>query len=65
MTSPLLDLGKILPVNALKYPDRMAFKDIRRQLTFAELDLRVNRLANAMADLGLGKGDRFCVMLNN
>ena len=65
MTSPFLDIGKILPVNALKYPDRMAFKDIRRQLTFAELDLRVNRLANAMADMGLRKGDRFCVMLNN
>ncbi len=65
MTSPFLDIGKILPVNALKYPDRMAFRDIRRQLTFAELDLRVNRLANAMTDMGLRKGDRFCVMLNN
>jgi acyl-CoA synthetase (AMP-forming)/AMP-acid ligase II len=65
MPTPFLDIGKILPVNAFKYPDRMAFRDIRRQLTFSELDVRVNRLANAMHDMGLRKGDRFCVLLNN
>jgi len=65
MATAFLDIGKILPVNALKYPDRMAFKDIRRELTFAELDVRVNRLANAMLGMGLKKGDRFCVVLGN
>lgn len=65
MPSVWLDIGKILPVNAQKWPDKMALKDIRRELTFSELDERVNRLANAMAEMGLGKGDRFCVMLNN
>ncbi len=65
MPSVWLDIGKILPVNAHKWPGKMAFKDVRRQVTFAELDVRVNKLANAMADMGLRKGDRFCVMLNN
>ena len=65
MATSFLDIGKILPVNALKYPDRMAFKDIRKELTFAELDRRVNQLANAMLDMGLHKGDRFCVVLGN
>ncbi len=65
MTTPFLDIAQMLPVNAQKYPDRMAFRDIRRQLTFAELDIRVNRLANAMLDMGLEKGDRFCVVLGN
>ena len=65
MATAFLDIGKILAVNAFKYPDRMAFKDVRRQLTFSLLDERVNQLANAMHDMGLRKGDRFCVMLNN
>lgn len=65
MPTDFLTLGQTLPVNAAKYPGRMAFKDARRMVTFAELDQRVNKLANAMLGMGLRKGDRFCVMLNN
>lgn len=36
-----------------------------RRLTYAELDARVNRLANAMLDAGLGKGDRVVTVLPN
>jgi acetyl-CoA synthetase len=49
-------------------PDRpalyQAFPDGRREtFTFADLDRRSNRLANALAELGVGRGDRVGVVL--
>jgi long-chain acyl-CoA synthetase len=36
-----------------------------RMLTYAELDARVNRMANALRDLGVGAGDRVALMFSN
>lgn len=36
-----------------------------REYTFAELDARSNRMANALAARGLARGDRLCVYLAN
>lgn len=60
-----LNMGEMLQVNARKYPDKMALKDTSRALTFEELDLRTNRLANALLDLGLKKQDRFAALCHN
>lgn len=51
--------------NAKLYPNKMAivFKDVR--YTFKEFQERTNRLANALIDLGVQKGDRVAVLLNN
>ena len=46
-------------------PDRpaMIFED--RRISYAELEVRVNRLSNALADLGVGAGDRVAMLQVN
>src|ERR687884_21349 len=61
----VLNLGEMLAVNARLHPHRLAVKDLRRALTYAQYDERANRLANAFAALGLGKGDRLAVFAHN
>ncbi len=65
MGAPWLNLGEILTVNAKKYGKRIALKEARRALTFKELDARVNRLANALLSMGIGKGDKVSCLLEN
>jgi long-chain acyl-CoA synthetase len=50
---------------ALQFSDRpaVAFRDAH--LTFCELKAQVDRLATALARLGIGKGDRVGIMLPN
>lgn len=56
-----------LETTAKRYPDRDAIVYPRREqrYTFAELDERATRLANALAELGVEKGDRVSTMLYN
>jgi acyl-CoA synthetase (AMP-forming)/AMP-acid ligase II len=65
MGAPWLNLGEILVVNAKKYADKIALKDRERALTFAELNSRTNRLANALLDMGIRKGDKVSCLLEN
>ena len=60
-----LNIGEMIRVNAAKYPDKLALKDIRRQLTFKEYDIRTNRLANGFLKSGLEKGDKVAILSNN
>ena len=60
-----LNIGEIIKVNATKYPNKLALKDIKRQLTFEELNERTNRLANGLLKSGLNKGDKVAVLSNN
>ena len=46
-------------------PDREAFVDGDRRLTFAQLDERANRLAHALAADGIGPGDHVGLYLYN
>ncbi len=50
-----------------RYPDRDAIVYPRKgqRWTYREFDDRVNRLANALADLGVEKGDRVATVLHN
>jgi len=60
------NLGKILRIHAKNYPEKIAVKDWRgKTMTYPELDLRTNRLANSLLSMGLCKGDRLAVMLYN
>ncbi|MCP4677822.1 MAG: long-chain fatty acid--CoA ligase, partial [Deltaproteobacteria bacterium] len=60
-----LNLGQILKVNAKKFPHTVAFKDSERAFTYPETNRRVNKLAHSLLSLGLEKGDRVAVLLEN
>jgi fatty-acyl-CoA synthase len=57
----------ILRLHASNTPDRPAVIEALggRQLTYRELDERVNRLATAMAARGIGRGSRVAIMMRN
>jgi long-chain acyl-CoA synthetase len=48
----------ILPVAAETYGDKVALITEDAQLSFAELDVRSNQLANALVEMGIQPGDR-------
>ncbi len=60
-------IRETLEFTADKYPDRDALIYPRREQrwSYAEFDEKANRLANALADLGIEKGDRVSTMLYN
>ncbi|MGW2425902.1 AMP-binding protein, partial [Streptomyces sp. NPDC001709] len=63
------DLIKPLPVallrNATRFPDKVAFADDRRAVTYGELEARTRRLAGHLAHLGIERGDRVAICLGN
>lgn len=63
--SDWLNLGEILRVNAGKFRRKMCLKEADRSFTFEEINSRVNRLAQGFMVLGLKKGDRIAVFLEN
>lgn len=50
---------------ARRTPDRVAVRFGEAGRTYAELDERVTRLARALADRGVGAGDRVAVLALN
>ncbi len=60
-----LNLGQIQKVNAKKFPKTVALKDAQRTFTYPEMNRRVNKLANSLIALGLQKGDKVAVLLEN
>jgi acyl-CoA synthetase (AMP-forming)/AMP-acid ligase II len=55
----------MLKVNAKKFPKTIALKDSTRNFTYSELNKRVNRLSHALLGMGLKKGDKVAVLLEN
>ena len=59
-----MTLTEMAARNARMYPDKIAFieiipsKKVRKDITHFEFDERVNRVANALIDMGVGKGDK-------
>ncbi|MEO3867978.1 acyl-CoA synthetase [Nonomuraea sp. B12E4] len=58
-------IGDLLRRSAARYPAKTAvvYGDLRQ--SYADLDLTVNRTANALAARGVGKGDRFALFSHN
>jgi len=65
MGAPWLNIGEILGINAKKYPTTVALKDSHREYTFPQTDRRCKKLANALLQMGLEKGDKVAVFLEN
>ncbi|MEO6565239.1 MAG: AMP-binding protein, partial [Casimicrobiaceae bacterium] len=63
--STLLNVAEIVAAHARIRPAKLAARDSRRALTFAQWDARANRLANALLALGLVKGDRVALLAYN
>ena len=61
----VLNLGEIVGAHARLSPDKIAARDSRRAITFAQWNARACRLANALLGLGLRKGDRVALLAHN
>ena len=55
-------LGEILRLNAVKFQDKTAVAFEDKRYSYKEFNLRVNRLANALIDLGVKKGDKIAAL---
>ena len=61
----LLDVDTCLRHAAQQHPHQLALVDSHQQLTWAELDQRLNRVANALIGLGLQPNDRIALLGRN
>ncbi len=63
------NLGYWLSDARAEFPDRIALIDLSRptprEVTYAELDERMDRVANLLSDNGIGMGDRFALSVGN
>jgi crotonobetaine/carnitine-CoA ligase len=57
--------GKILEDKAAMNAGRVAVITAQEQITYAQLNERVNRVGNALQAMGITKNDTICVMLPN
>jgi len=60
-----MNIGSLLTRHARYRPDHTAVVFNEHRLSFSEFNRRVNRLANALLDMGLSKGDKIATILPN
>ncbi|MGC8494648.1 MAG: class I adenylate-forming enzyme family protein [Syntrophobacteraceae bacterium] len=60
-----LNLGQHFKVNAKKYPDKPVLKDQNRSFTYRQANERVNRLSDSLLAMGVRKGDKIAVLMEN
>lgn len=60
-----MNLGSLLTRNSHYRPNHTAVVFEQHRLNFRDLNQRVNRLANALLNLGVGKGDKIATVLPN
>lgn len=58
-------ISEVLRGHALDRPDKVAFADEERAVTYARLAERTGRLAGHLADQGVRRGDRVAILLGN
>ena len=58
-------MGDGLRRNAWKFPVKIAAKDRFREISYAELNARVNRLANGLLSIGVKRGDAVALSVGN
>ncbi|MGD9075945.1 MAG: AMP-binding protein [Desulfobacteraceae bacterium] len=60
-----MNIGTLLPRHARYRPNHLAFVVGEQRFTYAEFNAYVNRLANALLDLGVRKGEKMATILPN
>jgi acyl-CoA synthetase (AMP-forming)/AMP-acid ligase II len=63
--SKWLDVGTVLKMNALNYPDKLGWQDKSKAFSFKEWNNRACRVANGLTLLGMTRGDTFGVLSYN
>jgi fatty-acyl-CoA synthase len=58
-------LGEIIARNARKFPDKEAVIYGDTRLTYRQFNARINRLAHALMDLGIKKGEKVAILSFN
>jgi len=58
-------LGELVARNARKFPGREAVVYGNTRLTYREFNARINRLAHALMDMGINKGEKVAILLFN
>ena len=58
-------MGRALARSAQRHPDKTAVIFEDRSWSYREFNARVNRLANALSDMGMTKGDKLAVLALN
>ena len=61
----MINLGSLFSTRARFAAEQVALESPGARLSYAQLDERANRLANALAGLGVARGDRICVLSEN
>ena len=64
MEVPLL-ISDFLRRSAKLYPDKTAIVDGERRFTYRQFQERANQLGHALLSLGVGRGDRVCILSPN
>lgn len=63
----MLVFGDLIRRNARRYPDKegVVCVESKRRFTYFEFNQRVNQLANALLNVGIGKGERISILHKN
>ncbi|MEV5431947.1 type I polyketide synthase [Streptomyces sp. NPDC052701] len=64
-TELIRPLHELLDRHARRFPEKIAFRDAHRAVTYGELSERTRRLAGHLAGLGVARGDRVLLRLGN
>ena len=62
---PKITVHSLLDAAAAEYPDNSACFYLGKEITYQEVKLHADRLAAALADLGVNKGDKVATILPN
>lgn len=62
---PIVSLGDLLTISTNKHPNRTAIIYYDKRISYRELDNLSNKLAWALSDMGVKKGDRVALLLPN
>jgi len=60
-----MNVGTFLTKSALTFPDNLAIAHGPKKLTYSQFNARANKLANALARLGIRKGENIAVLTYN
>ena len=60
-----MGIASLFKQTALKLPDKVAIEFEDKRVTFKEIDLQANKVANALSSIGIVKGDRVAQYIPN